>query len=133
MIDALADGLMGETELFKEKMAEAEAERGELLRLIDAQEAQVRDSLKPITIEQAKIAAANLKRLLKEAPPDLKKRYVRAFVSEIIVGKSEIVISGPKDALAEAVAGEPLTHLAAASGPVRSLVREWRTRKDSNL
>ena len=127
MIDALADGVMGETELFKEKMTEAEAERGELLRLIDAQEAQVRDSLKPITIEQAKIATANLKRLLKEAPPDLKKRYVRVFVSEIIVGKSEIVISGPKDALAEAVAGEPPTHLAAASGPVRSLVREWRT------
>ena len=133
MIDALADGLMGETELFKEKMAEAEAEREEILRLIDVQEAQVRESLKPITIDQAKVASANLKRLLKEAPPDLKKRYVRAFVSEIVVGKSEIVISGPKDALAEAIAGEPLTHLAAASGPVRSLVREWRPREDSNL
>ncbi len=133
MIDALADGLMGETELFKEKMAEAEAEREEVLRLIEAQEAQVRESLRPITIDQAKIASANLKRLLKEAPADLKKRYVRAFVSEIIVGKSEIVISGPKDALAEAIAGEPLTHIAAASGPVRSLVREWRARKDSNL
>ena len=133
MIDALADGLMGETELFKEKMAEAEAEREEILRLIDVEEAQVRESLKPITIDQAKVASANLKRLLKEAPPDLKKRYVRAFVSEIVVGKSEIVISGPKDALAEAIAGEPLTHLAAASGPVRSLVREWRARKDSNL
>ncbi len=131
-IDALADGLMGETELFKEKMAEAEAEREEILRVIDAQEAQVRESLKPITIDQAKIASANLKRLLKEAPPDLKKRYIRAFVSEIVVGKTEIVISGPKDALAEVIAGEPLTHVAAASGPVRSLVREWRTGEDSN-
>ncbi|NOX95447.1 MAG: hypothetical protein GXP04_10260, partial [Alphaproteobacteria bacterium] len=43
------------------------------------------------------------------------------------VGKSEIVITGPKDALAEAVSGEPLAHVAAAAGPVRSLVREWRT------
>jgi len=128
--DALADGLMGETELFKEKMAEAEAEREELLRLIEAQESQVRESLKPITIDQAKIASANLKRLIKDAPADLKKRYVRAFVSEIVVGKSEIVISGPKDALAEAIAGEPLTNLAAASGPVRSLVREWRAQRE---
>lgn len=133
MIDALADGVMGESKIFKEKMAEAEAEREELLRLIDSQEAQVRESLKPITIDQARIASANLKRLIKDAPADLRKRYVRAFVSEIVVGKSEIVISGPKDALAEAIAGEPLTHLAAASGPVRSLVREWRARKDSNL
>ena len=100
--------------------------RLELLRLIDAQEAQIRESLKSITIDQAKIASANVTRLLKEAPADLKKRYVRAFVSEIVVGKTEIVISGPKDALAEAIAGEPLTHLAAASGPVRSFVREWR-------
>ena len=124
---------MGETDLFKEKMTDAEAEREELLRLIDAQEAQVRESLKPITIDQAKIASNNLKLLIKDAPADLKKRYVRAFVSEIVVGKSEIVISGPKDALAEAIAGEPLVHVAAASGPVRSLVREWRARKDSNL
>ena len=133
LIGALADGVMGETELFKETMAEAESERDELLKLIEVQETQISESLKPITIEQAKIASANLRRLIKEAPADLKKRYVRAFVSEIVVGKSEIMISGPKDALAEAISGEPLTHLAAASGPVRSLVREWRTREDSNL
>ncbi len=132
LLDALADGLMGETELFKEKMDEAEAEREELLRLIDIQEAQVSESLKPITIEQAKVASFHLKRLLNEAPANLKKRYIRAFVSEIVVGKSEIVISGPKDALAEAISGEPITHLAAASGPVRSLVREWRAGEDSN-
>ncbi|VAW07413.1 hypothetical protein MNBD_ALPHA05-136 [hydrothermal vent metagenome] len=65
----------------------------------------------PITLDQAKIASGYLKRLLQGAPTDLKKRYVRAFVTEIIVGKSEIVISGPKDALAEAVSGEPVTTL----------------------
>ncbi|MEO1137634.1 MAG: recombinase family protein [Pseudomonadota bacterium] len=80
LLDALADGLMGESELFKEKMAEAEAEREELLRLIGVQEAQVREALKPITIEQAKIASKHLKRLLEAAPADLKKRYVRAFI-----------------------------------------------------
>jgi hypothetical protein len=70
--------------------------------------------------------------LLQGAPTDLKKRYVRAFVTEIVVGKSEIVITGPKDVLAEAMSGEPIAHLAAAAGPVRSLVREWRAGEDSN-
>ena len=113
-------------------MQEAEAERADLMRLIESQEAQTRKALKPITIDQAKIAATRLKRLLEEAPADLRKRYIRAFVSEIIVGKSQIIISGPKDALAEAVSTENLAHVAAASGPVRSFIREWRTRRDSN-
>ncbi len=107
-------------------MAEAEGEREELIGLIEAQEAQVKEALKPITTDQAKIVSTHLRRLIQDAPGDLKKRYVRAFISEIVVGKSEIVISGPKDALAEAVSGEPLAHVAAAAGPVRSLVREWR-------
>ncbi|VAW07379.1 hypothetical protein MNBD_ALPHA05-123 [hydrothermal vent metagenome] len=126
LLGALADGIAGDTELFREKMAGAENERAELIKLIDAQEAQVKEALTPITLDQATIASRHLKLLLHGAPTDLKKRYVRTFVTEIIVGKSEIVISGPKDALAEAVCGEPLTNLAAAAGPVRGLVREWR-------
>lgn len=133
LLDALAEGVVGDSDLFKEKIAEAETERAELLRLIEMQEAQVREALKPITIDQAKIAATRLRRLIGDAPTDLKKRYIRALVSEIVVGKSEIVISGPKDALAKAVSGEALAHLAAGAGPVRSFIREWRTRKDSNL
>ncbi len=133
LLDAVADGTVKDSDLFKEKIEEAETERADLQRLIDAQERQVKEALKPITIDQAKIAATRLKRFLEDAPPDLKKRYIRAFVSEIVVGKTEIVISGPKDAFAEAVSSENLAHVAAASGPVRSFIREWRTREDSNL
>ena len=101
--------------------------RADLRRMIEAQERQVKKALKPIAIDQAKIAATRLKRLLEEAPADLKKRYIHAFVSEIVVGKSETVISGSKAALAEAVSSENRAHVAAASGPVRSFIRKWRT------
>lgn len=130
LLDAVAEGTVKESDLFKEKIEEAETERADLQRLIDAQERQVKEALKPITIDQAKIAAGRLKRLLEDAPPGLKKRYIRAFVSEIVVGKAEIIISGPKDALAEAALTENLAHVAAASGPVRSFIREWRTSKE---
>lgn len=132
LLDAVAEGITGDTEMFKEALSIAEAEREEITRLIDVQESQVKETLKPISENEAKLASANLKRLIKAAPSEIKKRYVRAFVSEIVVGKSEIVISGPQDALAEAMTGTPPTHLAAASGPVRSFVREWRARRDSN-
>jgi len=132
LLDAVAEGTVKDSDLFQEKMQAGETERADLLRLIEAQERQVKEALKPITIDQAKIAATRLKRLLEDAPADLKKRYIRAFVSEIVVGKSTIVISGPKDALAEAVSSDSLAHVAAASGPVRSFIREWRARRDSN-
>jgi len=127
LLDALADGLAGDTELFKEALAKAEFERDEMLRLIEVQEGQVKEALKPISDDESRIASAKLKQMLVDAPADLKKRYIRAFVAEIVVGKSDIVITGSKDALAEAVSGEPLAHLATTSEPVRSLVPEWRT------
>ncbi len=127
LLDAIADGTIKDSDLFKEKMQEGETERADLLRLIEGQEAQAKSALEPITIAQAKVAAERLRTLLRDAPPEMQKRYIRAFVSEIVVGKSEIVISGPKDALAEAVSGDNLAHVAAASGPVRSSIREWRT------
>ncbi|MEZ5921957.1 MAG: zinc ribbon domain-containing protein [Parvularculaceae bacterium] len=127
LLDALADGTVTETDLFKEKMQEAEAERSDTLRLIEAQELQAKEALKPITIDQAKIAAKELTRLLTDAPAELKKRYIRAFVSEILVGKSEIVISGPKDALADAISAGGVAHVAANAGSVRSFIPEWRT------
>ncbi len=132
LLDAVAEGITGDTELFKEALSSAEAEREELMRLIQEQEAQAKEALAPITLQEARIASGHLKWLIKEAPAEMKKRYVRAFVSEIVVGKSKIIISGPKDALAEAMTGTPPTHLSAASGPVRSFVREWRTGEDSN-
>ncbi|PHS21043.1 MAG: recombinase family protein [Robiginitomaculum sp.] len=133
LLAALADGIAGDTALFQEALTKAETERAELISLITVQEAQVKQALKPISAEEAKTASTKLKQLITEAPADLKKRYIRAFVSDIVVGKSEIKISGSKDALAEAMSGEPLAHLAAAQGPVRSFEREWCTQQDSNL
>jgi hypothetical protein len=133
LLAALADGIAGDTELFKEMLTKAETERTELIQLISVQEAQIKGALKPISAEEAKIASTKLKQLITQAPADLKNRYIRAFVSDIVVGKSEIKISGSKDALAEAISGEPLAHLAAASGPVRSFEREWCGREDSNF
>ena len=54
------------------------------------------EALKPISDDKAKIASAKLKQMLIAASAELKKRYIRAFVSEIVVGKSEIVITGIK-------------------------------------
>ncbi|NOX94611.1 MAG: hypothetical protein GXP04_05800 [Alphaproteobacteria bacterium] len=60
----------GDTELFREKMAGAENERAELIKLIGAQEAQVKEALTPITLDQAKIASGRLSDCCKARLPN---------------------------------------------------------------
>lgn len=133
LVDALADGVIGDTETFRAKMASLEQERADIERLIETQELSASAALKPISLDQAKVAAQTLRKAIMDAPPELKKRYIRAFVSKITVGKDQIRIEGPESALAEAASGVPPAHIAAANPAVRGLGREWRARKDSNL
>ncbi|MFZ5619162.1 MAG: recombinase family protein, partial [Pseudomonadota bacterium] len=48
LLDAVAEGTVKDSDLFQEKMQEAETERADLLRLIETQERQVKEALKPI-------------------------------------------------------------------------------------
>ena len=57
----------------------------------------------------------------------MQRHYLHGLVSQIIVDREKAVISGPKAAIAAAVtSGDVKTE-------VRTFVREWRTRQDSNL
>jgi hypothetical protein len=71
--------------------------------------------------------AGTLKCKLLDAPRPLQKRYVQGLVSEIVIDGEKATISGPPLAIAAAVTAPDRL------GEVRSFVREWRTRQDSNL
>ena len=73
------------------------------------------------------VAAATFKRRLLDAPKPLQRRYVRGLVSDIVVNRERVVITGPQSAVAAAITSGALE----TEG--RSSVREWRTRQDSNL
>lgn len=76
--------------------------------------------------QQATSVAATLKRKLLEAPPALKRRYLRGLISGIVVDAHKAVISGPPAAIAAAVTAPD--HL----DEVRTSVREWRALGESN-
>jgi hypothetical protein len=67
-----------------------------------------------------------LKKRLLDAPQALRRRYVRGLVSNIIVDREKAVISGPPAAIAAAVTSGTF------KDEVRSSIRDWRTRQDSN-
>jgi len=123
---ALADGLVSDTAMFRENLKALEArheESARLLGMIDSDTPAIRQVL---SNAQAVALASKLRRLLIDAPSPLQRRYVHGLVSDIVVDREKAMITGPKAAVAAAITA------GAHNGQVRSLVREWRTRSDSN-
>jgi hypothetical protein len=95
-----------------------------LLGSLDAEQPEIRHAF---SRQQAAAMASNFKQKLLNAPKLVQKRYVHGLVSEIIVDRDKAVISGPPAAIAAAVSAGTL------EGGVRTSVRDWRARQDSNL
>ncbi|HEY5237419.1 MAG TPA: recombinase family protein [Rhizomicrobium sp.] len=124
---ALAEGIAGDTALFREALHGLEAKRDESIRLLSLLDVETPPVRHALSKAQAQAVAATLKRRLIEAPPPMQRRYIHGLVSEIVVDREKAVISGPRAAIAAAITAG--TH----NSEVRSFVREWRTRQDSNL
>ena len=83
------------------------------------------------SITEAKLArfAEAIRKAMANPDPAFRKAYLRLFVDTVIVGDSEIAITGPKAALAKAAT---LNELPPAGAMVPSFVREWRPVGDGN-
>ena len=92
--------------------------------------ASVDGSVGPGAITQEKLErlSAAMRQHLKTGSPEMRRAYLRMFVQQIVVGRREIRISGPKNALAKAAVDNPLQD----PNKVLTFVREWRPVGDSN-
>src|SRR6185437_15526341 len=129
LLNALAGGTVDDTAMFRRSMAQLEAERDEVLRMIAALEKH-RDVPRHLLTKRniARFAEVTRARLRAESA-SLRKSYMRQLVSRIEVGDRQIRISGPQSGLAEGV-------LDSGSDPaagVPSFVSGWWARQDSNL
>ncbi len=127
LLDGLAQGIVGDTALFREAMTAQENKRDETIRLLSMLDADAPPLRHALSKAQAATLAAKLHRGLIEAPAPLQRRYVRGLVANIAVDHRKVVITGPKAAIAAAAT------TGAIDTGVRTFVREWRTRQDSNL
>ncbi|WP_296616748.1 recombinase family protein [Sphingomonas sp.] len=105
MMSALANGVVQPSETFKKTVQSIEAERTRVADLISAQERLVETEVRAVTLEEAAQLANVLRVKLEGSKPALKKRIVRSFVQQIIVGDEEIAIVGAKSDLCEVVTG----------------------------
>ena len=76
----------------------------------------------------AAFAAGLKKKLTDPDNPALRKNYVQAFVSEVVMTKQQLTVRGPVASLVQAVSTS-----GADTAPVRTSMVNWRARQDSNL
>ncbi|MGN6365900.1 recombinase family protein [Asticcacaulis taihuensis] len=153
LIDMLAEGIVEASETYKANIKATEADCERLARLIAAQERSLNAQLKAITLDEARIAATQLREKLLSSAPSLQKRIIRSFVGKIVVTAEEIVITGADSDLAEVVTGTPTSDYRPANdivnttpkrvfasrissptlyAPVPTFEREWWSIAESN-
>lgn len=121
LYDALSDGTVKNTGTFQNKVDQLEAQREDILR-------QKSQTAQHSTLPSKSLAKKHLTRFteevhakLRDENPEFRRAYVRQFVGMVEVSGSEIRITGPKAALAGALAAhEKGTHKG-----VPSFVQEW--------
>lgn len=105
LMDALADGIIEASDLFRAKMKAVQEDVERVAGLIEDHERVISSRIEEISIQQAHAFATEIRAKLKEASPTLQKRILRSFVSEVFVSNDNIAIVGQKSALAEIVTG----------------------------
>lgn len=98
---------------------------GEEIASLDRQIGAKSGRITPEKVDR--FAAVMRAKLRDENDPQVRRRYVRAFVGEVEMSRNEIIIRGPNRALELAAAG----HMP-ADDKVRTFMSNWRTRRDSN-
>ena len=119
LFNALAGGTVDDTAMFRRSMAQLEAERDEVLRMIAALEKHrevPRHLLTKRNIARfAEVARARLRLGVESA--SLRKSYMRQLVSRIEVDDRQTRISWPHSGLAEGALDSGLAGLEPATGP----------------
>ncbi len=123
---ALAEGIAGDTALFREALHGLEAKRDESIRLLSLLDVETPPVRHALSKAQAQVVAATLKRRLIEAPPPVQRRYIHGMGTGTAVDREKAVISGSKAMIAAAITSG--TH----NAEVRTSVREWRSQRESN-
>ena len=130
LLQLVEQGLMDISDpALKERMEVAKRDRQSAVETVRLLEAADGNQPAAITLESVGRLADALRAALASDDPSFRKAYLRLFVDEVTVGDEQIVLRGPKAALARATAAGDLP---AASATVPSFVRQWRPVGDSN-
>ena len=112
---------------FTAKLSTVQSEMASLRRQMAAYEKLIANSVRSLTIEEAAVRVADMKRLLLNADVRRQRSFVHALVQQVVVRDDVIEIYGFESTLAEAASGFNVV-----SSAVRGSDREWWALTGSN-
>lgn len=111
----------------KQRLETLRTDRNRARDALERLREQIREPV-AIAPERVAVFASEMRARLREGEVPFRKAYLRAVIDRVEVQPDEIRIASRRDVLERAV-----THGPDAAPGVRSSVREWRTRHDSNV
>ena len=123
---AIEEGIVELDDRLRDRIATLKTERDIVRASLDRITTQLR-SQAAITPDRLEAFSALVRGKLESGDTQARKAYLRSVISHIEVDDDKIRIVGDKAILAAAIAGRQ-----APSDNVRSFVRKWRARRDSN-
>jgi hypothetical protein len=121
LYNALADGTVSDTDMFRQTLNDLEKERDEYLRLISTLDRRRQVPWRLLTRKNLERFTAAMFSRFHDEDNALRKEYIRQFVDRVEVDDDEVRIYGSKAALANAIANpdnQPTTE-------VPGFVQEW--------
>ena len=115
--------------IFANRMSENRAALAVATSRIDTLETQLSRGSRKITADTVDRFGALLSAKLRDDDPTLRTAYLRMLVSDVTIATDEIIIFGPKAALANGVANG----IPRLKGTVPVFDRKWCPEEDSNL
>jgi site-specific DNA recombinase len=114
--------------MLAEQVARIRLHRQETLARVELLERELHLSGNQLSAEKIAAFGTLLRERLQNGDPAFRKAYLNLPIDQAEVDDAEVRIRGPKPALAATASGK----LPRPSNGVPSIVREWRTRRDSN-
>jgi hypothetical protein len=128
LFEALENGLVKDGDSFRQRLAAAEREKEENLRVQGQSARHAARPLDALSPRKLDAITRGLSDLLRTGNVQLRKAYLGLFVGRVEVSDDEVRISGAEGAVLAAMSQGRFP----ADGKVPTFVQEWRPHGDSN-
>ena len=129
LVDAIEAGGATQMRALNARLSKRQNQDDELIRIIAFKERELNQPVSEVSSRRVEIVSKALRAALKgDNNPQLRRAYIRHFLTEVSVSEDTIRVTGPKAVLAQQLTTEePLS-----PSMVPSTVQEWRAGRDSN-
>lgn len=125
LLQALMSDLITDNDVFRAQYSATTENREAINNLIALHEKTLASTVRPLVGDEASVLARELRAKVEAADPKLKRRFIRALVSEVFVSNESVSLCGANATVAEIASGTGVEQLVPSRPPVRVFAQDW--------